>query len=145
MRMKSIGQFTAASALILALTVLFAASAESVLRPAPAFAQEQKSDNPLSGDAEAIEKGLHLFRGGTVCAQCHGMNANGGGRGAPNAANLQKFKRGFSAFMKTVKEGYKTMPAWGGGRALSDEEILQIGAWLETLAKPEANWKDPQQ
>jgi mono/diheme cytochrome c family protein len=104
---------------------------------------EKKSPNPLSGNAEAIAEGMHLFRTG-FCGNCHGMNANGGGRGAPNAANLQKYKRGYTEFVKTVKEGYKTMPAWGGGPELPDEAINKIGAWLETLAKPEANWKDPQ-
>lgn len=112
--------------------------------PGSAAAQEKKSLNPFSGDAGAIAEGMAIFRQG-FCATCHGMNANGGGRGAPNAANLQKFKRGYTAFVKTVKEGYKTMPAWGGGPELTDEQINKIGAWLETLAKAEANWGDPQQ
>ena len=114
------------------------------LTPMPAWAigREKKSENPLSGNEIAIEAGMKAFRGG-FCGNCHGMNANGHGRGAPNAANLQKFKRGYTAFVKTVKEGYKTMPAWGGGPELDDETINQIGAWLETLAKPDANWRDP--
>lgn len=108
-----------------------------------AIGQEKKSDNPLSGNPDAVAEGKTAFRGG-FCANCHGMNANGGGRGAPNAANLQKFKRGYSAFVKTVQTGYKTMPPWGGGPVLPDETINKIGAWLETLAQPEANWKDPE-
>jgi mono/diheme cytochrome c family protein len=31
------------------------------------------------------------------------------------------------------------MPAWGG--VLSDQQIYQIGAYLETLAKEGANWR----
>jgi mono/diheme cytochrome c family protein len=104
-------------------------------------ADETARSNPLTGDTEAIEKGKTIFRG-TVCATCHGTNATGGGRGAPNAANLQKFKRGYAAFVRTLKNGYKTMPPWGGGKILTDDEINQIGAWLETLAQPEANWKE---
>lgn len=109
-----------------------------------AIETEKKSPNPFSGDQAAIAEGMTAFRGG-FCANCHGMNANGGGRGAPNAANLQKYKRGYAAYVKTVKEGYKTMPAWGGGSMLDDATIDKIGAWLETLAKPEANWKEPDQ
>lgn len=127
--------YTAALLLVSALLLLATESA--------AVGQEKKSPNPLSGDPKAIEEGMALFRGG-FCGNCHGMNANGGGRGAPNAANLQKYKRGYTAFLKTVKEGYKTMPAWGAGPELTDEQLNKIGAWLESIAKPEANWKDPQ-
>jgi mono/diheme cytochrome c family protein len=47
--------------------------------------------------------------------------------------------------MQTVKEGKNTgrtmtMPAWGG--VLSEEQIYQIAAYLETLALPGANWKE---
>ena len=103
----------------------------------------EKSGNPLSGDADAIAKGKTLFRAG--CANCHGMRANGRGRGAQGkVADLTKFKRGYTAYVATVKNGYKKMPAWGGLRHLSDEEIDQVGAWLETLAKRGAKWEDPQ-
>ena len=103
----------------------------------------EKSGNPLRGDAESIAKGKTLFRAG--CAICHGMRANGRGRGVQGkAADLTKFKRGYTAYVASVKNGYKKMPAWGGLRHLSDEEINQVGAWLETLAKRGAKWEDPQ-
>ena len=35
----------------------------------------------------------------------------------------------------------KMMPPWDG--VLDGEQISQIGAYLETLAVPGANWKDP--
>ena len=103
----------------------------------------EKSGNPLRGDADAISKGKTLFRAG--CSNCHGMRANGRGRGAQGkVADLTKFKRGYTAYVAAVKNGYKKMPAWGGLRHLSDEEINQVGAWLETLAKRGAKWEDPQ-
>jgi len=107
-----------------------------------AMGDEKKSPNPLSGDPKAIEEGQHLFRT-NVCGHCHGMNARGGGRGHPMAANLQKFKRGYSAFLKTVREGYKQMPPWGGGPQLDEETLNKIGAWLESMGQPESNWSDP--
>ena len=124
------------------LAAVFLAGALLALPAAAIGTEKQGSDNPLSGDPKAIAEGQAAFRGG-FCTNCHGMNANGRGRGAANAANLQKFKRGYSAFVQTVKEGYKTMPAWGGGPVLDDETINKIGAWLETLAQPEAIWRDP--
>jgi mono/diheme cytochrome c family protein len=141
--MRSLHRLFPILATLLAVAALSLGGPRFLAGPGWTAAQGKRSDNPLSGDPAAIAEGKQLFRGG-FCAQCHGMNANGAGRGLPNAANLQKFKRGYSAFVKTVKEGYKTMPPWGGGPVLSDEQISMIGAWLETLAKPDANWQDPQ-
>ena len=62
--------------------------------------------------------------------------------------DLRKFKLGYSLFLKTVKEGrvsrrYKVdMPPWGN--VFTEEEINQIGAYLETLALPEAIWIEPE-
>jgi mono/diheme cytochrome c family protein len=141
--MRSLHRLFLILAILLAVAALSWGGPRFLAGPGWAAAQGKRSDNPLSGDPAAIAAGMQLFRSG-FCGHCHGMNARGGGRGAPNAANLQKFKRGYSAFVKTVKNGYKSMPAWGGGPVLSDDQINRIGAWLETLAQPEANWKDPE-
>ena len=105
--------------------------------------REMKSSNPLAGNETAISEGKTLYR--ARCGLCHGMRANGRGRGLPNSADLRKFKRGYSKFVEAVKNGWKTMPAWGGMGALTDEQINQIGAYLETLAISGAKWDDPKQ
>jgi hypothetical protein len=57
------------------------------------------------------------------------------------------FYRLVRQFVLTVKNGKRVagrlqyMPAWW--TVLSKEQIYQIGAYLETLALPEANWKEP--
>lgn len=107
-----------------------------------ALAADIESSNPLSGDKESIAAGQTTFR--AHCAYCHGMKADGRGRGLPNSANLTKFKRGYSKFVMTVKEGGKTMPPWGGMGELTDEELNQVGAYLETLGGRHANWLDPE-
>src|SRR5262249_23730647 len=104
--------------------------------------EETPASNPFSGDKAAIREGRSWFM--NVCSVCHGGKADGAGdRGT--AADLRVFNKGFRKFVQTVKEGKNTgrtmtMPAWGG--VLSDEQIYQIGAYLETVALPGANWKE---
>ena len=121
---------------LLALAAVFAAD------PGGVEAAKAASSNPLSGDEHAVQEGKALYR--SVCAVCHGMRANGRGRGIAGASNLQKFKRGYSLYVEIVKKGKKKMPPYGGGRVLSDAEIDQIGAYLETLAARGAVWLDPE-
>jgi mono/diheme cytochrome c family protein len=111
----------------------------------PVAAQQQtaavESDNPLSGDPDAIVAGRKLFN--TWCTQCHGGKADGNARFGKYAADLTKFKKGYTEFATVVVAGRpdKMMPPWDG--VLDGEQISQIGAYLETLSVPGANWKDP--
>jgi mono/diheme cytochrome c family protein len=93
------------------------------------------SSNPLSGDSEAIGSGKQLFL--IWCAQCHATNGTGGKYGA----NLTIFSLGYKEFLATVKNGrvQKQMPPWKD--VLDEDSIKKIGAYLETLAEPGANWK----
>lgn len=98
------------------------------------------SSNPLSGDAGAIQEGHKIY--GTWCAQCHGPNADGVSRFGKYAADLRRFNQGYSEFADVVIMGRteRRMPPWGG--VLDDEQIAQVGAFLETLAIEGANWED---
>ena len=95
--------------------------------------------NPFSGDDKAIEEGRSWFM--AVCAPCHGPRANGAAERGPSGADLRTFKRGFEQYVHTVKNGREgrigKMPRLG---YLSDEQIFQIGAFLETLAIEGAHW-----
>lgn len=105
-----------------------AADASGASKPVP-------SSNPLSGNPEATEQGHHLFL--TWCAQCHGTTATGSKYGA----NLTIFALGYKEFLATVKNGrvQKQMPPWKD--ILDQDSISKIGAYLETLAQPGANWQ----
>jgi len=105
-----------------------------------AVGQEKKSPNPLSGNEEAISEGRTIYRAN--CSYCHGLRANGKGRGLPNSADLRKFKRGYTAFYSTVVNGWKTMPPWGSQGPLEYDQINKIGAYLETIAIEGADWRD---
>ena len=109
---------------------------------APA-ADDGPAANPLSGNEKAMKEGRSWFRG--VCAVCHGGRADGQGERG-NGADLRKFNKGFKAFVLIVKTGRQVqgrtqnMPAWGA--VLKEEQIYQIGAYLETLAIEGADWKE---
>jgi len=97
--------------------------------------------NPLAGDEESILAGGHLYF--KFCAQCHGKQADGSSRfGDHFAADLTKFYWGYPEFVKRVLNGQEgrigLMPAWGG--ILDEDQISQIGAYLETVAKESAVW-----
>ena len=109
-----------------------------------ARAQEVPATNPLSGDEAAIREGRSWYR--AICGPCHGGRADGAGERG-QGANLRVFNKGFRNFVDTVKNGrdvpgrIQKMPPWGG--VLKDDQIYQIGAYLETLAEQGANWRQP--
>jgi mono/diheme cytochrome c family protein len=120
----------------LILIFIFLLTAFNVL----AVGTEKKSPNPLSGNEKSISEGKTLYRAN--CSYCHGLRANGKGRGLPNSADLRKFKRGYTAFFSTVVNGWKTMPAWGSQGRLEFDQINKIGAYLETIGIKGSNWQD---
>ena len=107
----------------------------------PLQARAIDSDNPSSGNQEAIAEGRLVYL--THCYGCHGQRLNG--RTRFPAADLTIFKRGYTAFVLTVKIGRTgkmgRMPSWK--RILTDREIELVGAYVEAFAKPEAVWTDP--
>ena len=82
----------------------------------------ENTENPFSGNAEAIAEGQRLYR--STCYICH---ADTGSRGP----NLRKSKLKGQAFLKVVINGKKgtQMPAWKG--KLSEEEMWKIYSFVE--------------
>jgi cytochrome c5 len=74
---------------------------------APVAAQQQTaavaSDNPLSGDPDAIKAGRKLFN--TFCTQCHGGDATGQSPFGKLGADLTKFSLGYTEFAAIVVAG----------------------------------------
>jgi mono/diheme cytochrome c family protein len=97
------------------------------------------SANPLTGQPEAIEAGKKLYY--MWCTQCHGPRANGESRFGSYAADLRKFWRGYKEFVTIVLNGrvQRQMPPWK--EVLNEQQIAQVGAFLETLAIEGANWQ----
>lgn len=114
------------------------AVAESEDKEPPVIKVE--SGNPMSGDADAIKAGRKLY--GRWCRQCHGAKLDGySPRWGKHGADLRKFWKGYRQFALIVLEGQleKRMPAHK--EYLSGEEVLSIGAFIETKSIKGANWK----
>lgn len=124
----------------LALVAAVAAGTFS-LRPGSAVAQDDDAYprvNPFAGVQEEVQEGARLYF--KWCVSCHGAKADGVSRFGDYAKDLRKFWRGYPEFVRIVLEGRvkKRMPPWGG--VIDEDEIARIGAYLETLALPEARW-----
>jgi mono/diheme cytochrome c family protein len=96
--------------------------------------------NPLAGDTTAVDEGRKLYW--KWCVQCHGSKADGvSPRFGDYAKDLRRWWGGYPKFVVTVLNGrpQQRMPPWGG--VLDEDQIAQIGAYLETLAIDGARWR----
>lgn len=120
--------------------ILLLATGALVLPPRQALAQAHQppkvdadtyvwehTENPFSGDTDAIAEGRRLYR--STCYICH---ADTGARGP----NLRKSKLKGQAFLKIVIQGRKgtQMPAWKG--KLSEAEMWKIYSFIEAPPAP---------
>jgi cytochrome c oxidase cbb3-type subunit III len=103
--------------------------------------QDHAVTNPVAGNARAIQEGASLFRAN--CSPCHGLNAQGGGRGPDLTAGRWVHGSTDADLFRTVTRGVPgtEMPA----NALDDSEIWAILAYVRSLApaKSEAVSGDP--
>jgi putative heme-binding domain-containing protein len=94
--------------------------------------------NPFAGDAKAAKLGESQFR--INCAFCHGLGAQGGGRG-PDLTRAQK-KHGSTDedLFHTINEGVPgtAMPAngtTGQGVGMTAEEVWQVISYIRSVEK----------
>jgi putative heme-binding domain-containing protein len=97
----------------------------------PAAAQEPaKQTSPAN--AAAVKEGASLFRAN--CSPCHGLNAQGGGRGPDLTSGRWTHGSTDDEIFRTISQGVPgtEMPANG----LEESEIRAIIAYLRSLASP---------
>lgn len=103
--------------------------------------QDKPVTNPLAGNPRAIEEGASLFRAN--CSPCHGLNAQGGGRGPDLTSGHWVHGSTDADLFRTVTRGVPgtEMPA----NAFDDSEIWAILAYVRSLSPPrgEATSGDP--
>lgn len=101
----------------------------SVVLALNAHGQEKVGANPVAGDPAAIQEGASLFRGN--CSPCHGLNAQGGGRGPDLTAGRWVHGSSDADIFRTITRGVPgtEMPANG----FDDSETWAILAYLRSL------------
>ena len=90
--------------------------------------------NPFAGNSQAIAQGEQLYN--QNCTSCHGPNGGAGEIGPEIIHNLSVPLRGElndNQILNVIRKGTPgtAMPAWQG--KLADDEILKIGAFLDSL------------
>ena len=128
-------------ALVVILAFALAAGGHMPARAADNPAAAYPNENPLSGDEDSIKEGARLYF--KWCVACHGPDADGTNtRFGSYGADLTNFWRGYPQFVVIVLNGTEgrigMMPPWGG--VLDEDQISQIGAFLETKATAKARW-----
>ena len=99
---------------------------------------EAQEKNPYAGDARVAKLGEYQFR--SNCAFCHGLGAQGGGRG-PDLTRAQKHHGNTDAeLFHNIHDGIAgtAMPAatnGGIGVGMSDEEIWQVITYIRSVEK----------
>jgi len=99
---------------------------------------EAQEKNPYAGDAKVAKVGEYQFR--SNCAFCHGLGAQGGGRG-PDLTRAQKHHGTTDAeLFHNIHDGIAgtAMPAatnGGIGVGMSDEEIWQVITYIRSVEK----------
>jgi mono/diheme cytochrome c family protein len=96
--------------------------------------------NPLTADAATLAGGRQLYQ--TNCAVCHGAAGRGDGPGAAGlrpapgdlTVHMAPGKHAEGQIYAWIRDGVpgSAMPAWG--ERLSDEEVWQLVAYLQTFA-----------
>jgi cytochrome c oxidase cbb3-type subunit III len=92
--------------------------------------QENAVTNPVGGNPSAIQEGASLFRAN--CSPCHGLHAQGGGRGPDLTAGRWVHGSSDADIFRTITRGVPgtEMPANG----FEDSETWAILAYLRSLA-----------
>jgi putative heme-binding domain-containing protein len=95
-----------------------------------AGAQQKADTRPAAGNPAAIEEGNSLFRGN--CSPCHGLNAQGGGRGPDLTSGRWVHGSSDAQIFATISHGVPgtEMPA----NSFEDSETWAIVAYIRSLA-----------
>jgi cytochrome c oxidase cbb3-type subunit 3 len=87
-------------------------------------------ENPVAGNPAAIQEGASLFRAN--CSPCHGLNAQGGGRGPDLTAGRWVHGSSDADIFRTITRGVPGTEMSANG--FEDSETWAILAYLRSLA-----------
>jgi cytochrome c oxidase cbb3-type subunit III len=100
-----------------------------------------QDSNPFAGDPKAVVAGQSQFRAN--CAFCHGLGAQGGGRGPDLTRAQKRHGKTDGDLFRTINDGIPgtAMPqngTTGQGVGMSDAEIWQVIAYIRSVEKKSA-------
>jgi putative heme-binding domain-containing protein len=115
-----------------------AAACLAVLLPAGLGAQAK---NPYAGDPKMAQLGEYEFRAN--CAFCHGLGAQGGGRGPDLTRTPKKHGDGDGEIFNTINNGVPgtAMPPNGAtqqGVGMTEEEVWQVVTYIRSVERKPA-------
>jgi mono/diheme cytochrome c family protein len=117
-----------AAAILLPITLLFAADVDANFHNAPASAQAMT--NPYEGQETAVQAGKQLYA--RDCASCHGQTGKGTGN-VPSLVDgkLNSVKSGEVFWFITRGDKANGMPSWGG---LPEKQRWQIVSYVKSIS-----------
>jgi cytochrome c5 len=138
--------FVAVAVLVLVVGLLFfapssTASPDKLTAPAIAARLAPVAGVELAGAgaAHTLKNGETVYGG--LCIACHGTGAAGAPKLGDKAAWKARIAQGFDTLVKHATEGYKSMPAKGGGADLDAQEVARAVAFIANKAG--ASFKEP--
>jgi cytochrome c5 len=138
--------FVVAAALVLLVGLVFFAPSNTATAGALSADQVAKRLAPVaslefaaSGPAHALRSGEVVYSG--LCVACHGTGAAGAPKLGDKAAWKARIAQGYQTLVKHATEGYKGMPAKGGGADLDPQEVARAVAWIADQGG--AGFKEP--
>jgi cytochrome c5 len=91
------------------------------------------------GAAHALLGGEAVYK--QVCTSCHAAGVAGSPKLGDKAAWDPRIKEGLATLVTHAVQGYKAMPAKGGGADLDPTEVARAVAWMADQAG--ASFKEP--
>jgi cytochrome c5 len=92
-----------------------------------------------SGGPHTLKNGETVYSG--LCVACHGAGVAGAPKLGDKAAWKARIAQGYDTLVKHAIEGYKGMPAKGGGADLDPQEVARAVVYLAD--KGGATFKEP--
>jgi cytochrome c5 len=138
--------FVAAAAAFLVVGLMFLAPSSSATADKMTAEAIATRLTPVASEEFASTGGPHTQKNGEtvysgLCVACHGTGVAGAPKFGDKAAWKTRIAQGFDTLVKHATEGYKGMPAKGGGADLDPQEVARAVAYMAD--KGGATFKEP--
>ena len=138
--------FVAAAAAFLVVGLVFLAPSSSASPDKITAEAIAARLTPVAREEFAAAGGPHTLKNGEavysgLCIACHGTGVAGAPKFGDHAAWKARIAQGYDTLVKHATEGYKGMPAKGGGADLDPQEVARAVAYMADRGG--ATFKEP--